>query len=110
MNKAFTNNTKIVLDDSWYVESDGDSGIVLTFHETRQREKTTKVDGKTVKTGEVEDYTFTDVTYHTRICQALRRYVDKVQNGAKNLKELIEKTDKINNIIDKLDKEFRQFN
>ena len=108
-NKTFTNSKKIELDNSWYIEPDGDSGIILTFHEPRKREKTTKVDGKTVKTGEVEDYIFTDVTYHTRIAQALRRYVDISQNNIKSLEELLEKTEKINEVINRIDKEFKQF-
>lgn len=109
MNKSFTNIKRITLDESWYLTPDQDNGIVLTFHETRQREKTIKVDNKVVKTGEGEDYTFTDVTYHTRIAQALKRYVDATQNNSKSLDDLLEKTDKISEIINRIDKEFAQF-
>jgi hypothetical protein len=83
------------------MESDGFNGIQLVFHETRERTKK--------GTEEKEEYLFEDVTYHTRVVQALRHYCDATQNSAKNLKEILEKTDKIYSLLEKLDKEFRQF-
>ena len=109
MNKVFTNNSKIELDPNWSLTSDGDSGIVLTFSEMRKREKTTKENGKTVKTGETEDYLFKDVTYHTRIAHGLREYVNKSLNNSKTLKDILEKEDKLLSIINDLDKTFKQY-
>jgi len=102
MNKIFTKKNRIELDNSWYMESDGASGIQLVFHEPRKRVKK--------GTEEEEDYIFEDIFYFTRVVQALRHYCDANQNSAKNLEEILEKTDKIYNILEKLDKEFRQFN
>lgn len=109
MNKVFTQNSKIELDPKWSLTSDGDSGIVLTFSEMRKREKTVKENGKTIKTGETEDYLFKAVTYHTRIAQALREYVNKSLNSSKTLKEILEKEDKLLSIINDLDKTFKQY-
>lgn len=109
MNKTFTENSKIKLDPKWHLTSDGDSGLVLTFSETRKREKTIKENGKTIKTGETEDYLFKSVTYHTRIAQALREYVNKSLNKSKTLSEILEKEDKILGIIEELDRTFKQY-
>lgn len=109
MNKVFTKNNKIELDSKWYLTTDQDSGIVLTFNETRQRDQTNKVEGKLVKTGKQEDYLFEDKFYFTRISQALTKYVDLTQNNSKTLEELLTKIDEIYAIIKKIDLEFQQF-
>ena len=109
MNKAFTNSNKVELDNSYYLEPDGDSGVVLVFHEPRKRDKTEKINGKVVKTGEVEDYLFEDRWYTTRVAQSLRIYVEKTLSNSETFKEIIEKEDKIFKLITKLDNEFMQF-
>ena len=109
MNKIFTNSNKIELDKSYYLEPDGDSGVVLVFHEPRKRDKTEKVNGKKVKTGEVEDYIFEERFYTPRVAQSLRIYAEKTLNSSKTLEEIIEKEDKIFNLISKLDQTFKQF-
>ena len=109
MNKAFTKNKIINLDESYYLESDGDSGVVLTFHEPRKKELTEKVDGKTVKTGVIEAYLFEDKWYFTRIVQALKKYVELSQNSSESIEELLIKTDKIFTLLNDIDKEFKQF-
>ena len=101
MNKVFTRTNKIVLDDSYQLESDGDSGIVLTFSEIRQRKNKT--------TEKQEDYLFESKTYHTRIAQALTKYVDLTQNSSKTLEELTTKVDEIYAVIKRIDLEFQQF-
>jgi len=101
MNKVFTNRTKIVLDKYYWLTSDGDSGIVLTFSETRQR--------KNKETGETEDYVFEEKLYYTRIVQALKKYVDLTQNNCKTLEEILEKTSRIDALLERLDVEFKQF-
>ena len=109
MNKTFTQKSQINLDLNWDLTSDGDFGLVLTFSETRQREKTVKENGKKVKTGEYEPYIFEDKTYHPRVAQALRYYVEKSLIKCNTLEEIIQKEDKLLSIIEDLDKEFKQF-
>lgn len=109
MNKAFTKSKTIELDSKWYLSPDSDNGVILTFHEIREKEKTKKEDGKLIKTGETEQYRFEDVTYHPRIAQALKEYVKNSLNSSKNLQEIIDKEDKILNIISNLDSTFKQF-
>lgn len=109
-NKAFTKTDKIILDDKYYISPDSDSGVILTFHETRQRNKTEKVNGKKVETGEVEDYLFEDKWYTTRIVQALKIYVDKTQNQCETLEKLIYRVDYNSQLLEKLNEEFMQFN
>lgn len=109
MNKAFSEQTKIVLDDKYYIEPDGDNGIVLVFSEMRKRDKTVKENGKTIKTGEQEDYLYESRTYHTRIAQSLRYYVEKTLNSSRTLYEIIQKEDKLLKIIEDLDQNFKQF-
>ena len=40
MNKVFKMNNKMELDSKYYIESDGDNGIVLIFSEIRTKDKT----------------------------------------------------------------------
>lgn len=109
MNVAFTKRKKIILDDSWYLVPDSDNGIVLVFHEYRDREKIVKENGKQEKTGEVEKYLFEEKFYFTRIVQALREYVEETQNSSKSLEELFKRQEKIELILETIDKEFKQF-
>ena len=101
MNKAFKRANKIVLDNLYHLESDSDSGIVLTFEEPRKRTSKT--------TGLEEDFIFVDKWYFTRISQALTKYVDLTQNSSKSLEDLFIKVDAIYNIIDTINKEFKQY-
>jgi hypothetical protein len=109
MNKTFKQKSKIELDLNWDLTSDGDYGLVLTFSEMRQRDKTVKENGKTIKTGEQEQYLYESKTYHTRVAQALRYYVEKSLNKCKTLEEIISKEDKLLSIIEDLDRNFKQF-
>lgn len=108
-NKIFTNSKVIVLDEKWDLTPDSDSGVVLTFREPRKRDKTEKVNGKKVRTGEVEDYIFEEKFYTPRVAQSLRIYTEKTLNSSKTLEEIIEKEDKIFDLISNLDKTFKQF-
>lgn len=110
MNKVFTSDKVIALDKFWTLTPDSDNGIILTFSENRQRDKVEKINGKKVKTGEVEDYLFVDKFYTPRIAQSLRIYAEKTLNSSKTLEEIIEKEDKIFELIGELDRTFKQFN
>ena len=109
MNNTFKKSNKIELDSNWYLSPDSDNGVILTFNEIRQRDKIEKINGKKVKTGEVEDYLFEDKYYTPRIVQALRIYADKTLNTSTTLQEILEKEDKILQILEKIDNEFQQF-
>lgn len=109
MNKIFTNSKKIVLDDNYYLTTDGYNGVTLVFHEMRDKEIYEKIDNKFVKTGRFEKADFEDVWYFTRVAQALRKYFDLVQNNLESLKDLLEKVSTVDARIEKLDKEFKQY-
>lgn len=101
MNKVFKNTEKIELDFNWSLIPDGYNGIVLIFSEKRER--------KNKKTGELEDYIYEDRWHHPRISQSLKEYVKLTQNSSKTIDEILEKTDKIYTLLERMDKEFKQF-
>jgi len=109
MNKSFQKQSTISLDSNHHLSSDGDNGIILTFHEIREREKLETKNGKKVKSGKTEEYLYEGKLYFTRICQALTYFVDKTQNESKTLEELISKVDYNTELLEKLNKEFLQF-
>lgn len=100
MNRVFTKSNKIILSENWYITSDGDSGIVLIFHEIREG----------TRNGVLEEYEFTEPFYYTRIVQALSGYINKSQSKCETLEQILEVTQKNFTLLEKLDKEFRQFN
>ena len=101
MNKTFLKTKEIRLDDKYVLTPDSDNGVILTFSEMRRRKNKT--------TEKEEDYLFEDKTYHTRISQALTKYVDLTQNSSKTLEELFIKVDEIYAVIKRIDLEFQQF-
>ena len=101
MNKTFKNNKKIELSEGWHLEPDGFNGIVLVFSEKRER--------KNKKTDELEDYIYEDRWHHPRISQSLKEYVKLTQNSSKTIDEILEKTDKMYTLLERMDKEFKQF-
>ena len=109
MNKAFTKSKKIVLDPNWHLTPDSDNGIVLTFHEMRERDKLEKVDGKQIKTGEKETYLFEEKWYFTRIVQALKEYAEETQNNSGSLEKILKKQKHIEKLLTQMDREFKQF-
>lgn len=109
MNLIFSKTKKIELDSNWHLTPDSDSGVVLTFHEVRKRDKIEIVEKKQVKTGAQEDYLFEDKFYFTRVVQALSKYRDEAQNSCETFDLILEKTLEIDLLLKKLDKEFKQF-
>jgi len=109
MNKTFQKQSTISLDSSHHLTSDGDNGIILTFHEIREREKLETKNGKKVKSGKTEEYLYEGKLYFTRIVSALKYFVDKTQNESKTLEELIAKVDYNTKLLERLDREFKQF-
>jgi len=101
MNKSFKNKSQIALDDKHFLIPDSDSGIILVFHEIRQRKKK--------DSEELEDYEFTDRWYFTRIVQSLRKYTELTENSCKTIDEILEKVKYNTELLDRLDVEFKQF-
>ena len=100
MNKTFKNKNKIELNSEYYIESDGGKGVCLVYHQMRERK---------TKTGETENFLFEDRTYYTRLVQSLKAYVDFTENESKDLKELLAKVDYNTELLNRLDKIFKQF-
>ncbi len=102
MNKAFTKSKELVLDEKYKITPDSDSGVILVF--TEARIKTDK------KTGLKEPFIFVENHYFTRIAQALRYYALKVINSnVSSIDECILINDSVFKLIDRIDKEFKQF-
>lgn len=100
MNNLFKESKKdrIDLDESWYMTVDGFSGICLVNHLPAERK---------TKTGEIENYTKEEATYHPTVGQALRRFVELSQNSpSKKIEEILEKTDKILKIVEEFKEKF----
>ena len=101
MNKAFTKNNKIELDDKYSLTPDSDYGIILTFSEIRQR--------KNKETKETEDYLFTSHWFFPKISQALNQYVKLTQNSSTSIENILDEANRIGKVIDRIDREFKQF-
>ena len=101
MNKSFTKSKELILDKNYKITPDSDSGVILVFSE--MREKLNK------KTGLLEPFLFIERFFYPRISQALRYYSAKAINDAKSIKEAIERSELVFNLIEKLDKEFKQY-
>lgn len=107
MNEVFSKmkSERIELDEKYSLEPDGYRGLVLVFEEKRVREK---IDTKTKKkTGETEEYIFTDKWYHPKLSQSLSKYLQLSTSEVKSIEELktivLRVEDKINNIKESWD-------
>lgn len=83
------NNTlKLMLDDQWYLTTDGFKGLILQ----RDIEKTRKkIDKETRKeTGETEIYIDTESFYHPNLSQVLDKYLRVKTKEAKSIEQLKE--------------------
>lgn len=109
MNEIFKKAGKeeIILDSNFKMSHDSFRGIILTFSEMREREK---VDDKRKKTGEKEQYLFEQAYYYPSVGLALKKYVELSQNSAKNLEEIIEKTDKILAVVEEFKDKYKNWN
>ena len=99
-NKAFTKTKRIELDEKWHITPDADSGVVLTFSETRQRKNKEEV---------LENYLFKDEFFFPKISQGLEKYVKITGNSTSTIEEILENSRKTKDLIDKIEKEFKQF-
>jgi len=102
MNNIFSKSSKIELNNEWHLEPDSDNGVILIFSEIRER--------KNKKTEEQEEFLYTEPYYYPRVGSALKHFVDTTQNESKTLEELIAKVDYNTELLERLNKEFMQFN
>jgi hypothetical protein len=93
MNKVFTDSKKIVLDDRYYLEPDQFKGIVLVFHE--QRERTKKDESK-------QTYTFEDRWYYPKLSQVMSKYMTLTQSDSETVRDLLRATERVETLIEKL--------
>lgn len=93
MNKAFTDSKKIVLDDRHYLEPDQFKGLVLVFHEQRERTK---------KNGDTEVYTFEDRWYYPKLSQAICKYLTLAQSKSETIDQLLKATERVEKLIEKI--------
>ena len=94
------NSDRIELDERYSLEPDGFRGLVLVLEEKRVREK---VDAKTKKkTGETEEYIYTDKWYHPKLSQSLSKYLQLTASEAKSTEELRDIVLRVENKINQI--------
>jgi hypothetical protein len=102
MNEIFKKATNIKLDDNYSLEPDNFRGIVLVFKEQRKREK---IEAKTKKkTGVFEDYIFENKWYYPKLSMVLNKYLSLKQCDSKDVLDLLNKTIKVEEVINKINK------
>lgn len=81
------------LSENWRIETD-DNNVVLVFHEPRIRVK--KIDGSK------EGYIHEEKRYYPSLPLALKAYVRRSLNKSKEISDIFNKLEQINNKIDTL--------
>lgn len=110
MNKSFTKQKVIVLDENYKIVPCTQSNGVELIHTTTQKRFVQKGKGKDrITTDVIEDFVKTETFHYTRVAQALSHYSEAVVNERTELKEIISKTDEVIAILKKIDTEFKQF-
>jgi len=103
MNEIFkqSKKTRIDLQEDFFITTDSFKGICLVNHFPATR--------KNKKTEKEEPYIQEVKYYYPTVGQALKKYVELSQNSAKNLEEIIEKTDKILKVVDEFKEKYRNW-
>lgn len=97
MNRSFTKEKLLVLDEKHSIKPDSDNGVILIcVGEPKQNKK-----GETVSN--ITEFHF------PRIAQALRKYADLNLNNNLSFDSLIFELNKIYSVIDSIDSNFKQF-
>lgn len=110
MNKAFTKEKIIVLDDNYkIVPCTSSNGVELIHTTIEKRFVQTGRGSKRVTTDVLKDFVKTETFYYTRVAQALSHYSEAVVNQCTDFKEIISKTDEVIAVLKKIDNEFKQF-
>lgn len=89
---------KIELDENWSILADTYSWK-LEFSEPRVRDKKDK---EHKKTGEKEDYIFTDAWYYPKISTCIETYLENSAKKAKTVEELADILNRIHAVTDNL--------
>ena len=109
MNNAFIKTKLIELDSNYNLRPDSGNGVILTFTETRKKETIITQEGKKINTGLYEPFLFKEQLCFPRIAQALKYYATATINNSDCLSDIIYKSNMVYELIEKLDKEFKQF-
>lgn len=96
MNKAFTKKKELVLDENYKIIPDSDYGVILVFLTEKENKKKELVP-------------FEQKYYFTRIAQALEKYVDLSMMTDNIMLEVLVNSKRIYEIIENIEKEFKQF-
>lgn len=91
MNNILKKEKSIELDANYSIETDGCNGLSLIFKE--ERERTNKL------SKEKEKFVFVDRLYFNTIGQLLYKYIQLSQNKSKDLKDIVDNTNKILSIV-----------
>lgn len=83
----------IKLDNNYHLEPDQFKGLVLVFHEERER---TKKDNST------QTYTFEDRWYYPKLSQVMSKYLMLTQNESKTIEDLLERVTRVEKLIETL--------
>ena len=97
MNKAFAKKKVIRLDEKWDISPDADHGVVLTFKEKRFREESLK------------EFLYSDKYYFPRVSQALSKYCEMSLNNSESIDKIVENSERIFNLINTINNDFKQF-
>jgi hypothetical protein len=91
MNNILKKEKSIELDANYSIETDGGNGLSLILRE--ERERTNKL------SKEKEKFVFVDRLYFNTIGQLLYKYIQLSQNKSKDLKDIVDNTNKILSIV-----------
>lgn len=96
MNKAFTKQKELKLDENFKIVPDSDYGVILIFLTEKENKKK-------------EIVPFEEKFYYPRIAQALRKYTDLSLNKSESIPALIKNLNRVYFLIESIDNEFKQF-
>lgn len=103
MNKLFTDNKtdKVVLNENWYLITEGFRGIQLVNHYSATKKK---------KDGTEEKYIKEDSTYHANVGQALTRFTELSQTTpTKTVEEVLEVVKNIESILEEFKDKYKNW-
>jgi hypothetical protein len=102
MNNIFKKQEMIQLGEGYTLSRDSDRGVVLTFSE-----ETTKTNKKTgIEAPHIAETKY----YYPSVGMALNKYVELSQNSAKDLEEVVSKTNEILTVIKEFKDKFGNWN
>lgn len=100
MNNLFREQKKVILDENFYLLSDGASGLVLVKHYPAKRKN---------KEGVETDYTAEDKFYAPNVAQILDRYVREKQVILPEVSEMLEVQKQVLTILEDFRTKFKNW-